>query len=145
MPTTVSDIMLPTSSAQPREVVYLTLFRLNSVSAPPKYYITAKYVAPAEVGYLEVPPGQTLTLFADGQDIKLDSTGSINSRKAFKQKDVDFVTESAHYLISKKDMERLGFARKITVQLKGSKLLVAREFSAENYESMRAFVTRAVL
>lgn len=143
--TDFSDILLPGSSSQPREVVYLSTFRTADFQTAPKYYILAKYIAPAEVGYLEVPPGQTLTLFADGQPIKLDSSGSLNTRKAFKEKDVDFVSETAQYQVSKLDMEKLGYARKIKVQLKGNKGLVEREFGPENYDSIRAFVTRAVL
>jgi hypothetical protein len=143
--TDVSDIMLPGSSAQPREVVYLSTFRTTDLNNPPKYYFLARYIAPSEVGFLEIPPGQTLTLFADGQPIKLDSSGSLNTRKNFKQKDVEFVSETAQYQVSKLDMEKLGYARKIKVQLKGNKGLVEREFGPENYDSIRAFVTRAVL
>ncbi len=143
--TDLTDILLPGASAQPREVVYLSLFRQYNQSGPPKFYILATYFAPKEVGYLEIPPGATLTLEADGQAIKLDGTGSINSRKAFKNQGVDFVKEIAQYQVSKLDMEKLGYARKIKMQLKGGKLLVEREFGPENYDSIRAFVSRAVL
>jgi hypothetical protein len=143
--TDLTDILLPGASSQPREVVYLSFFRTNPQHSPSKYYVLARYIAPAEVGYLEVPPGQTLTLDADSQPIKLDGTGSINSRKAFKEKGNDYVSETAQFQISKQDMQKLGFARKIKVQLKGGKLLVEREFGPENFDSIRAFVTRAVL
>jgi hypothetical protein len=143
--TDFTDVLLAGSSSQPREVVYLSFFRMSPQGNSPKYYILAKYIAPAEVGYLEVPPGQTLTLEADGQPIKLDGTGSINSRKAFKEKNNDYVSETAQFQISKQDMQKLGFARKISMKLRGGKLLVEREFGPENYDSIRAFVTRAVL
>ncbi len=143
--TDVSDIILPGDSATPREVMCLNPFRVVQAGIQPKYYLIARYIAPAEVGYLEIPPGQTLTLYADGNPIKLDSSGSLNTRKAFKEKDVDFVSETAQYQVSKLDMEKLGYARKIKVQLKGNKGLVEREFGPENYDSIRAFVTRAVL
>ncbi len=35
--TDFSDILLPGSSAQPREVVYLSTFRVNEYSTQPKY------------------------------------------------------------------------------------------------------------
>ncbi len=130
----------------PREVVYLNSFReIGSYGKQPRYYFQVKYLASAEVGYLEIPPGQTLTLVADGQPIKLDGTGSVNLRKDFQQQDTAFVTESAIYPVSKSDLQRLGYARNIKVQVKGVKGLVEREFNQSNYDNFRAFVTRAAL
>lgn len=142
----ITEMMLPSPQDPPREVVYLSSYRENqSYGSQSKYYMSIKYIAGTEVGYLEIPPGQTLTLLADGQPVKLDGTGSMNMRKGFKQNDLEFVTETAIYPVSRADLQKLGYARKIKVQIKGIKGLIERDFADENYENLRAFVTRAAL
>ncbi len=142
--TDVSETML-VGPGEPREVLWLTSFREVSVGSTAKYYLLIKYIAPAEVGYLEIPPGQTLTLLADNQAIKLDGSGSLNTRKLFKQQKVDFVSEIAQYPVSRADLQKIGYARNIKVQVKGNSKLVERDFTQENYDNVRAFVTRAAL
>jgi hypothetical protein len=142
----VSDNLLPSPVDPPREIIYLTSFReYPRYGAQSKYFFSVKYIASAEVGLLEIPPGQTLTLLADGQPIKLDGTGSVNMRKQYKQDDIGFVTETAFYPVSKADLQKLGYARKIRVQVKGNKGLVERDFSQENYKNLRSFVTFTAL
>jgi hypothetical protein len=142
----VTEMFLPSPVDQPREVVYLASYRENQAfGTQTKYYMSIRYVAKSEVGLVEIPPGKTLTLIADGQPINLDGTGSINMRKNFQQKDIEFVTETAIYPVSKADLQKLGFARKIQVQIKGSRGNINREFVPENYENLRDFVRRAAL
>jgi hypothetical protein len=142
----VSENLLPSPANPPREVVYLATFRENkSHGSESTYYVQVRYIASSEVGYLEIPPGQTLTILADDSPVKLDGTGSMNLRKTFKQEEIDFVSESAIYRISRADLQKLGYARKIKVQIKGNKGLIDRDFTQENYDNLRSFVTRAAL
>ena len=142
--TDVTPMML-TSAGQLREVVYLNAYREIAPKTGTRYLLEVKYVAPAEVGYLEIPPGQTLTILADGQPIKLDGTGTLNTRVGFRKENMDFVSETAQYRASRLDMQKMGFARQIKVQIKGNKGLIERDFNPENFEKIRAFVTQAVL
>ena len=139
--TDLSENMLP-SPESPREVVWLNVFRDYRSSKRMDYYLEAKYMAPAEAGYLEIPPGQTLTLTADGEVMRFDSSGSANRRKAYRK---DFVVETALYDVTKPQLQKLAGAKEIKVQLRGNNGLVEREFAAENFENLKAFVTRAAL
>ena len=137
--TDVSENLLQ-SEGTPREVVYLNMFREYRSARRADYYLEAFYMAPAEAGYLEIPPGQTLTITADGDTLKFNGNGSLNRRRAYKK---DFVRETALYEIKKEDLQKLANAKKIKVQLRGNNGLVDRDFSAENFENLKAFVARA--
>ncbi len=142
--TDVTETML-VSAGTPREVVWLTGFRECPPGAQPRYYLMIRYIAPLEVGYLEIPPGQSFTLQADGNPIKLDGTGSLNTRRTFKQEGMEFVSEVAQYPVSRLDLQKIGYARKLKAQIKGNKGLIERDFVDDNYDKMRAFVTRTAL
>jgi hypothetical protein len=142
--TDVTDTML-VGPGTPREVVYLTCYHEKNPSGEPRYYLSVKYIAPVEVGYLEIPPGQTLTIVADGNAIKLDGSGSLNTRQMYKHEGTEFVTELAQYPISRLDLQKIGYARKLQAQIKGNKLLIERDFVDDNYDKIRAFVTRTAL
>lgn len=140
--TDVSQNLLP-SEGTPREVVYLNMFREYRSRRRVNYYLEAFYMAPKEVGYIEIAPGETLTLIADGQPMKFDGTGSLNRRRTYRREGQDFVRETAIYEVSKLDLQKLANARDIKVQIRGNKGLIEREFGPENFENLRAFVTRA--
>jgi hypothetical protein len=141
--TDVSENLLATDG-RPREVIWLNAFR-DSQAGKPVYYLEVQYVAPADVGYLDIPPGETLTLVVDGKPMKLDSSGSLNRRREFQREKTDFVREGAIYPISKLNLQKIASAQKVNVQIKGNKGLIERDFRPENFDRMRAFVTRAAL
>ena len=132
------------TDGQPREVIWLNSFR-DSKDGKPVYYLEVQYVAPADVGYLEIPPGETLTLLVDGQPMKLESSGSLNRRREFSREKTEFVREGAIYPVSKLNLQKIAAAQKVKVQIKGNKGLIERDFRPENFERIRAFVTRAAL
>ena len=137
--TDVSENLLA-SEGTPREVVYLNMFREYRNARRNDYYLEAFYMAPTDAGYLEIPPGQTLTLIADTDTMKFDGSGSLNRRRAYRK---DFVRETALYEVSKQDLQKLANAKKIKVQIRGNNGLVERDFSPENFENLKAFVARA--
>ena len=137
--TDISENLLP-SPETPREVVWLNFFRDGRSSRRMSYYLEAKYMAPSDAGYLEIPPGQTLTIMADGQPMKFDGNGSLNRRRTYRK---DFVTETALYDTTKADLQKLASAKKIKVQIKGNNGLVERDFGPENFENLKAFVSQA--
>lgn len=124
----------------PREVMWFNLFRDYTNPRKATYYVEVKYMAPKDAGYLEIQPGETLTVIADGQPTKFDGSGSLNRRKTYRK---DFVTETAIYEVSKADLQKLAGAKQIKIQVKGNNGLVEREFTAENFENLKAFVSRA--
>jgi hypothetical protein len=142
--TDVSENLLETEG-QPREVIWLNAFRDFKGGGQGSYYLEVQYVAPADVGYLEIAPGQTLTLVLDGEPLKLESNGSINRRRDFRRENTDFVREGAFYPVKKHDLQKIASAKEVKVQIKGNKGLVERQFRPENFERIRAFVSRAAI
>ena len=142
--TDVSENLLATDG-QPREVVWLNAFRDFKRRGDPAYYLEVQYIAPAEVGYLDISPGQTLTLVVDGEPVKLEGGGSLNRRRDFRREKTDFVREDAFYEVNKLDLQKVASAQKVKVQIKGNNGLIERDFRPENFERIRAFVTRAAL
>ena len=140
--TDVSENLLQTEGT-PREVVYLNMFREYRSRRQSDYYFEAFYMAPAEAGYLEIPPGQTLTISADGDALKFIGNGSLNRRRAYKKDKIEYVTEKALYEVKKEDLQKLANAKQIKMQLRGNNGLVEREFAPENFDNLKAFVASA--
>jgi hypothetical protein len=138
----LADNELP-SPAQPREVVWLDAYRLAR-DGKRVYYFEARYLATAEVGWLEIEPGVSLIVTADGQTFRfVSASGSLNSRDLVRKK--TFAAEKALYEVSKEQLFKIAQAKQVKVQIKGVQGLVEREFGPKNLQDFRAFVTRFVM
>jgi hypothetical protein len=128
---------------QPREVIWLNASRIFKGANRAVYYLEATYVATEEVGWLDVGPGQSLTLAVDGQALKFTSaSGSLNMRKPFKKEGTRFVRETVIYEATADQLRKIAGAKEVKVQFKGANGLVERAFAAENFERFRTFVSR---
>ena len=123
----------------PREVVWLNASRLPKGFKESRYYLDVQYMALNEVGYLEIPPGRTLTLILDGQPMYFEGTGSGAIRKTYKK---DFVREMAMYPVTKPQLEKIASAKSVKVRIKGNNGLVEREFSDINRACFGEFVRK---
>jgi hypothetical protein len=138
----LADNELP-SPAQPREVVWLDAFRLVR-DGKRVYYFEARYLATAEVGWLEIEPGVSLIVTADGQTFRfVTASGSLNSRELVRKK--SFAAEKALYEVSKEQLFKIAQAKQVKVQIKGTKGLVERDFGPRNLQDFRSFVSRYVM
>jgi len=133
----MSENLLDTSGP-PREMVWLNASRIWKNADQSAYYLEVEYMARHEVGYLEIPPGQMLTIIADGETMKFDGTGSMNLRKPYKK---ELVREDAIFPVSKKALQKIAAAKQVKVQIRGNKGLIEREFAKENSERFRKFVS----
>jgi hypothetical protein len=133
----LNDNVLETPG-QPRELVELDASRIWQSAHDSKYYLEVRYMARADVGYLEIPPGETLTIIADGKPMKFDGTGSANTRKPYKK---ELVRENAIYPATKSALQRIAAAQEVKVQIKGNKGLIQREFAKDNRDKFRQFVS----
>src|ERR1043166_3815233 len=88
----LSDNVLETSGP-PRELVELDASRLWKDYYESTYYLEVRYMAREEVGYLEIPAGETLTVIADGKPIKFSGVGSANMRKPYKKRSEEHTSE----------------------------------------------------
>jgi hypothetical protein len=128
-------------SPQPiREIVWLNASRVFRNSRDFQYYLEVDYMARAESGFLEIPPGETLVILADGQELKFTGSGSVNSRKEKK----DEVTEHAIYIATGQQLRAIATADKVKVSVLGRKGIVQRTFTPENSDRFRQFVQRFV-
>lgn len=122
---------------QTREVVWLNASRVFRDYNKSEYYLEVSYMALADRGYLDIPPGQTLTLVADGQPMTFDGSGSMNTRKPYKK---DFVRENAIYPVTKAQLQKIAAAKQVRVQIKGKNGLIERDFKTANFDRFRRFV-----
>jgi hypothetical protein len=123
-----------------REVVYLNASRMFRNARDYQYYLEVDYLARPETGYLEIPPGETLIILADGQELKFSGSGSINSRKEGKEE----VSERAIYVAGGSQLRTIANAENVKVSILGRNGMVLRTFTPENFERFREFVQHYV-
>lgn len=125
-----------------RELVWLNASRVYRNFSDAQYYLEAQYMARDEAGFLEIPSGETLTITLDGQPLKFSGTGSANMRRPYKK---ELVREVAIYPATRTELQKIALAKDVKVSIRGNNGLIEREFSQENQERFRQFVTRFAL
>lgn len=120
-----------------RELLWLNAYRDFEDRHRFKYYLEATYGAREEAGYLEIPPGRTLTIIADGHEMNFTGLGSLT-----KWDEKGAVFESARYEATADDIYRISRAKNVSVRVTGSNGVVVREFAAENFDKFRQFVDK---
>jgi len=133
----LSDNLLETPGP-PRELGWLNASRIWKSFHESLYYLEVNYMARKEVGFLEIPPGEMLTIIADGRTLKFDGTGSSNLRKPYNK---ELVRENAIFHASKRALQKIADAEKVKVQIKGKNGLIEREFAQGNRDRFRKFVS----
>ena len=118
-----------------REMLWLNAYRDFEDRNHFKYYLEATYGAREEAGYLDIPPGRTLAIIADGHEMNFTGLGSLT-----KWDEKGAVFESARYEATADDIYRISRAKKVSVRVTGNNGVVVREFSAENFDKFRKFV-----
>jgi hypothetical protein len=132
--------MLPSPANPPREIVWLNASRVFMNPRDFQYYLEVDYMARAETGFLDIAPGETLVILADGQELKFTSSGSSNSRREHKGE----VTERAIYPATGQQLRAIAEAESVKVSILGRNGMVQRDFNAENFKKFRQFVQRYV-
>jgi type IV secretory pathway VirB9-like protein len=98
------------------------------------------YAAREEAGYLDIGPGTTLTVIADGRTLKFHGIGSANLRKNKK----GVLTENAIYLASAEDLRAIANAQRVAVRVAGKNGQLERDFAPANFERFRQFTSKFV-
>ena len=117
-----------------REMLWLNAYRDFQDRYRFKYYLEAIYGARQEAGYLEINPGRSLTITADGYEMNFTGLGSL---KKWDEKGAVF--ESARYEASADDVYRISRAKQVSIRVVGQNGIVVREFAAENFQRFRKF------
>jgi hypothetical protein len=128
------------SKEQDRELLYLDAARIFKSASKYEYYLEVTYAARAEVGYLDIGPGPSLVIVADGKELKFTGHGSKHLRK----KNKEMLNETALYVAQSSDLRAIGQAHAVTVRVQGKNGLVQREFAPENLERFKKFATKFV-
>jgi len=122
----------------PREIIWLNASRTPVSRAKYNLYLEVKYGAAKEVGPLEIYPGASLTVIADGKELKFKGLGSMGEYPV----KGGILYENARYEVQLADIETIANAKKVTVLLRGKNLLIEREFGPENFERFKQFLAR---
>jgi len=133
----LSDNLLE-APGQPRELVWLNASRMFKSDFESQYYLEVSYMARKEVGYLDILPGEMLTIIADGKAMKFEGSGSLNTRKPYKK---ELVRENAIFPATRTALQKIAAAQKVKVQIKGNNGLIEREFAQDNFDRFRKFVS----
>ncbi len=123
-----------------REIVWLNASRMFKNAKDYQYYLEVDYMARAETGFLEIPPGETLVIIADGQELKFTGSGSLNSRKT----QSDQVSERAIYVANGQQLRAIATAESVKVSILGRNGMVQRTFTPANTDRFRQFVKHYV-
>jgi hypothetical protein len=119
-----------------REIIWLNAARIP-IKREYKIYLEIQYAANKEAGYLEIYPGRTLTIVADGQELKFAGLGSLEKRE---KNNVAY--ETARYEAKLADIATIANAKKVTVLLQGKDQLIERDFGPDNFARFRQFYER---
>ncbi len=136
----LNDNFLESPTDPPREEVMLNAAKVFNQGGRYSYYLEVYYQALEEAGYLDIPPGNTLTLVVDGREMAFGGLGSVNSREV----KYGTVLEMAIYETSAYALRTVASAKSVTVKIRGANGLIVREFKPQNFDKYRAFVEQFV-
>jgi hypothetical protein len=119
---------------QTREMLWLNAYRDFQDQYRFKYYLEVIYGAREEAGLLEIAPGRSLTITADGNEMNFVGLGSLSN-----EEENGAVFETARFEATADDIYRISRARQVSVRVVGRNGIVVRDFSAENFDKFRKF------
>lgn len=141
----MEDVLLQGPGNPPRELIWLSATRYSKEFNRAPIFVGIKYMARAETGALDIEPGQSLTILADGLPYKLTGSGSLNTRTTVKENGQEFAQESAIYEILPSQIARIAEAKKVQVLVKGKRGLVERELDPVAMERLRRYVSHLAI
>ena len=134
----LSENMLETADKTP-EVIWLNAARAFKYDHTIQYILELDYLSSEEHGFLEIPPGPTLTLTIDGKENTFSGVGSGTNREKTQG---GTVTERAFYTVERRLFEEITQARKVRVQIRGKNGTVDRWFTPVNFDRFYKFVEK---
>jgi hypothetical protein len=120
-----------------REMIWLDAYRDFTDQYHYNYYLLLTYGGNADAGYLDLAPGRSLTIMADGQEMNFTALGSL---RRWESKGAFF--EEVRYDATADDMHRIASSKNVTVRVTGLRGVVVRKFSPENSEKFRKFISQ---
>ena len=121
-----------------RELLWLNAIRISKDREEPSFHLEVQYAARSEAGLLDIRPGSSLVITADGTELQFAGSGSLNRRSEKK----GLVSEQAIYECTAADISRIANAAKVTVRVVGERGILSRDFGPENFVRFRKFATQ---
>ena len=135
-----NELVVP-GQTQPREIVWLNASRIPAGRNKFQTYLEVQYAANTEAGPLDIYPGRTLTIIADGNEMKFSGLGSSNSRK---EKN-GILYETALYEAQPSDIHNIANAQKVTILVQGKSALIERDFAPDNFARFKQFSNKVAV
>jgi hypothetical protein len=132
-----NELVVP-GQDQPREVVWLNASRLPKDRNSYNIYLEVTSAVKMGTDPVDIYPGRTLTIIADGKEMKFSGLGSSNHRR---EKD-GILYETALYEAQRSDIDAIAAASKVTVLVQGKAVLIERDFAADNFERFKQFAAQ---
>lgn len=131
----ITDNILEDES-QADSLLWLNASQLFTYRGAAKFYLEVRFQARPERGLIEISPGQSLTITADGVPMRFTGPGSPKFRK---EKYGTFI-ENAVYTVDFSQIEQIAKAKSVKVRVAGGKGFVERQFAPKNFENFKEFV-----
>jgi hypothetical protein len=141
----MEDILLKGPTEPPRELLWLNATRYSKEFSSAPIFLGIDYMARTDTGLLDIEPGQTLTVTADGTSYKFTGTGSLNTRQTVTREGQEFVQEGAIYQIKPSQLMTISQAKQVQVQVKGKNGLVQRNLDEKAMDRLRRFVAHLAI
>ena len=125
------------SSSDPNSLIWLNASRIRQGAWGGRYFLEVRYEALQKTGWLDIGPGQTLTLTVDGETLPLKGPGSINTRR---ETGSGTVVESAIYETTQDLLRKIAKSKQVKVVVQGKFRTIERDFRPENSRKFRNFV-----
>lgn len=122
--------------SQSDSLLWLNASQLFTYRGAAKYYLEVRFQARPERGLIEISPGQSLTVTADGAAMRLTGPGSAKFRK----EKYGTLIENAVYTVDFTQLEQIANAKDVKVRVAGGKGFVERHFAAKNFDNFREFI-----
>lgn len=134
------DVIMENEIENPKDptcLVWLNGSRKREGPWGGKFYLEVAYEGAAQVGYLDIGPGETLTMIIDGESRTFSGMGSSEFRR---KTDAGTFQEFAIYQVPEDVFKRIGKAREVTMKVQGRNRTIERDFQPANIEKFRTFV-----
>jgi hypothetical protein len=118
-------------------LLWLNASRIREGAWGGRYFLEVRYEALESTGWLDIGPGESLTLTVDDTIMKFSGLGSLNTRR--KTADGTLV-ETAIYHTTENDLRKIAKAKTVQVTVRGGARMMEREFKPQNIEKFRKFV-----
>lgn len=125
------------SSEDRSYLAWLSAVRVRDNAWDSRYYLEVRYEGANDAGFIDLAPGETLLVSADGELMRFRGLGSDATRHRTGR---GTFVETALYEVEPDVIKRIAAANDVKVQINGQSRKLYREFKPINFQKFRHFV-----